>query len=218
MKAARQKRPGRPPDEGLRVRRQEEILDTAARIFARYGYQNTDMQLIADALQAAKGTLYRYFPSKQELFLAAVDRGMHRLRAHVDAHSAGAPDPLDRLAKAIDAYLAFFRDHPEYTELLIQERAEFKDRKKQTYFVHRDKNIGRWRDLFGTLIVEGRVRDVPVERILDVVSDLVYGTMFTNHFAGRHKPLATQVQDVIDILFHGILSKAESSNPRTERR
>jgi AcrR family transcriptional regulator len=209
MKTARKKKPGRPRDELLRVRRQEEILDTAATIFARDGYQSTDVQLIADALQLSKGTIYRYFPSKEHLFLAAVDRGLHRLRQRVDANSALVADPLERLTKAIHAYLAFFRDHPEYTELLIQERAEFRDRKKQTYFVHRDARVEPWRAVFRELIDGGRVRDVPVERIIDVVGDLVYGTMFTNYFAGRHKPLDAQAQDVIDILFHGILSDRE---------
>ena len=43
--------------------------------------------------------------------------------------------------------------------------------------------------MYADMIAEGRLRDVPVVRILDGVSDLVYGTMFTNHFTGRHKPL-----------------------------
>jgi AcrR family transcriptional regulator len=216
MQATPKRRPGRPPDKTLQSRRREEILDAAAPVFAEYGYPNTDVQFIADALQVGKGTIYRYFPSKQDLFLAAVDRGMQRLRQATDAATAVA-DPLEALERGITAYLAFFRDHPQYTELLIQERAEFKDRKKQTYFVHREANIGKWRDFFADLIVRGRVREVPVERILDVVGDLVYGTMFTNYFAGRHKPLEAQVRDVLDVLFHGILSEKERIERREQR-
>jgi hypothetical protein len=53
------------------------------------------------------------------------------------------------------------------------------------------------------------VRDVPVERITDVLSDLVYGTMFTNYFTGQRKPFDAQVQDLLDIVFFGILSGSE---------
>ena len=63
------KRPGRPKDEGLAARRCKEILDVAARLFAARGYQNTDVQVVADELGVGKGTVYRYFPSKRELFL-----------------------------------------------------------------------------------------------------------------------------------------------------
>jgi AcrR family transcriptional regulator len=209
MKTASKEKRGRPMDESVRATRADEILDAAAVVFARHGYQDTEMQYIADALQVAKGTLYRYFASKEELFLKAVMRGMQRLREEVQASGVGVDDPLELLTKAIYAYLAFFRNHPQYTELLIQERAQFKDRKQQTYFVHREKNIGRWRDMYLGLIAEGRLRNMPVERILDVLNDLVYGTMFTNYFTERHKPLESQAHDLVDIIFHGILSDSE---------
>lgn len=200
---------GRPRDDTLAERRREEILDSAATLFAEWGYQQTEMQRVADALHIGKGTIYRYFSSKQDLFLAAVDRGMRRLRAQVDASSEGVSDPLQRVRRAVAAYLGFFREHLEYAELLVQERAVFRDRKKSTYFEHRDADAGPWPDLFRGLIEAGRVRDVPVERIIGVLSDLVYGTMFSNYFAGSSKPHEEQARDILDIVFHGILSDEE---------
>src|SRR5262249_57454593 len=65
------KKPGRPQDPARRERRREEILEAAARLFAEHGYSETDTQGLADLLQVGKGTLYRYFRTKRELFLAA---------------------------------------------------------------------------------------------------------------------------------------------------
>ena len=84
MKATPTRKPGRPVDRGLRARRREEILDAAAKLFARHGYPETDTQVLADLLGVGKGTIYRYFPSKHALFLAAADRVMRRLREVVD--------------------------------------------------------------------------------------------------------------------------------------
>ncbi len=75
-------------------------------------------------------------------------------------------------------------------------------------------NIERWRDLYRGLIARGWVRAMPVERITDVLSDLVYGTMFTNYFTGPRKPPAEQAQDIIDIIFHGILADPERKRRR----
>jgi AcrR family transcriptional regulator len=200
---------GRPKDPDLAARRRAEILDAAVTVFAGRGYRDTNLQDVADALGVAKGTLYLYYPSKEELFLAAVDRGMVRLRDHVRGTYQDVADPLDRLAVAIRAYLEFFKAHPDLAELLIQERAEFRDRKAPTYHEHRRTNEAVWRDEFAALIAADRVREVPVQRILDVIGDLIYGTMFTNHFTGRHKPLATQARDIVDVLFFGLLSPAE---------
>lgn len=206
MPVATKRGRGRPRDESATARRREEILDAAVELFAREGYRRTDLQVVADRLGVGKGTVYRHFPSKEQLFLGAVDRGMRRLREIVDAAAAAADEPLDRIAAGIQAYLAFFDRHPEVCELLIQERAEFKDRKKPTYFEYRDASIERWRDLYRQLITAGRVRDLPVERITDVVGQLLYGTMFTNYFVGRRKSPAEQAADILDVVFHGILT------------
>lgn len=207
------KRRGRPKDKALTARRCEEILDIAARTFAERGFPGTDVQEIADELGVGKGTVYRYFPTKRKLFLAAVDRAMRRLREQVDASAAEAGDPLERIALAVRAYLAFFDANPAFVELLMQERAEFKDRKKPTYFEHRDANESSWQEVLRELASEHRVRDVPVQRITDVVGDLLYGTIFTNHFAGRRKSFEQQAHDILDIVFHGILADNERNRP-----
>ena len=189
--------------------RQEQILVAAAKLFAELGYSETDTQLLADKLEVGKGTLYRYFPSKEELFLATVDRVMRELCDRCDASREGIEDPLDQIAAAIRAYLCFFAEYPAFVELLIQERAQFKERKKPTYFEYREANLGRWQAIYRDLISQGKVRNVPVERITDVLSEVLYGTIFINYFSGQRKSFETQAQDIIDIAFCGILTPSE---------
>jgi AcrR family transcriptional regulator len=196
------------------AKRREDILQRAILLFARDGYAALDLQVLADDLDVGKGTLYRYFGSKQKLFLAAADRVMRSLREHVDARVAGIDDPLQQIAVGIHAYIEFFHDHPAAVEMLIQERAQFRDRKRPTYFEHREVNIQRWRALYRDLIAEGRIRDLSPERITDVVGDLLYGTMIVAYIAGRNRPPAETARDVIDILFNGILTENERKYPR----
>lgn len=143
MATAPQRGPGRPPNDEIRIRRKEEILEAATRLFSERGYNDANTQELANLLQVGKGTIYRYFPTKQDLFLAAVDRLMQQLLSAIDASIAPFEDPLERLTRVVRTYLAHFAEHPEFTELLIQERAHFKDRKKPTYFVYRDSSIKR---------------------------------------------------------------------------
>ena len=195
--------------EARREQRQEEILDAAVELFARHGYSETDIQVLADTLGVGKGTIYRHFPSKQDLFLAAVDRVIRQLHQRLNERTADVADPLERIIQGVRAYLGFFTEHPELAELLIQERAQFKDRKKPTYFAYRERNVERWRAMYRALMDEGRVRQMPAERIADVFGDLLYGSMFTNYFNGPRKSLEEQAADIIDIVFHGILTAPE---------
>lgn len=201
------RRRGRPHVKGLRERRQEQILEAATRIFARRGYPATDLQEVADALGVGKGTLYRYFPTKESLFLAAIERGIRGLARRVRALRDDVPDPLERIAAAIGVYLDHFSRHPDIVELMAQERAVFKNR-KPTYFLFMQSRIGPWRDLLKKLMAQGRVRKMPVDRIIDVISDAIYGTIVTDYFVGRRRSSEVQTRDLLDIMFHGILTPA----------
>lgn len=201
--------PGRPRDAELPQRRRRQILEIATRQFAQNGFAATDVQCVADELEVGKGTIYRYFPSKEALFLAAVDQGMQQLKVAVDLAADRAETAIERVELAVRAYLEYFDEHPEVIELLILERSNFRDRTRPTYFVHRDANIGPWKDLFQKLIDDGQIRPLPVDRITDVISDLLYGTIFTNYFARRNKSLASQCEDVLDIVFFGLLTTRE---------
>ena len=203
---------GRPPDTDLQERRRAEILDAATTIFAEHGFAAADVQEIANKTGVGKGTVYRYFPSKEDLFLAAVDHGMRSLKQAINAATTETEEPLERIAQGVRGYLTFFDENPKIVELLIHERAHFRDRKEPTYFVHREANLGPWRELFRGLIDAGVVRDQPVEQIIEVISGLVYGTMFTNYFAGRKSNLARQCESILNIVFHGILISQEEAN------
>lgn len=54
--------------ERERERHRKEIMDAAMRLFAEQGYHSVSMQEIASEAEFATGTLYKFFPSKRELF------------------------------------------------------------------------------------------------------------------------------------------------------
>jgi len=193
---------GRKPSQ-----KRQYLLEVAAATFAEKGYPNTEVEDIAQRLGVGKGTVYRCYPSKRELFLAAADHGMQLLMQAIDRAIENVPHPLEQIRRAIEAYLAFFHRHPAYVELLLQERAFFKDRETPTYFVHRKSRIARWRVLYAKLIELGWVRPISPRRITDVVGNLVYGTMFTNYFTKRHRSPRAQADEMVDILFHGLLTR-----------
>jgi AcrR family transcriptional regulator len=200
-----------------RAQRRRSILEAAARVFADAGYDQAEMERVAAETGIAKGTLYLYFEGKRELFFACVDDGMRQLQAVLRAAAEADEDPFARIARGIRAYLKFFDEHPHYAELLIQERAIFKDRKTPTYFEYRKANLGPWRDLYSQLASEGRIRaDLPVERILDTVGSLLYGAMFITHFTGRSVSLDEQYRSLLDIVLFGILTPQERERLASE--
>ena len=77
--------------------------------------------------------------------------------SNVDRMIVGSAVPLQsalNLAAGDELRAAYFAERPEYVELLILERAEFKDRQKPTYFVYRDADTARHQEVVRRLIAE----------------------------------------------------------------
>lgn len=204
--------PGRPRNLELTSQRNEEILTVATEIFAEKGFASTDVQEIADRLGIAKGTVYHYFPSKEQLFLASVDRGMAGLSKDIHASLAVSADPIRQVGNAIRAFLKYFDKHPEVIELIVQERAEFRDRKKPTYLEHRERNIQPWHEMFKSLSRSGRFRPLHEEQVTFTISNLLYGSIFTTYFARHGQSFESLSKQVLTLVFAGILSDSERAN------
>lgn len=207
-------RRGRPRDERRQAHREQEILDTAVRLFASRGYVETDMESVAHELGLSKGTIYRYFPSKRELFLTALQRSMAGLSEAIDERVAPVVDPIERIVQAIYAFLAYFEAHPELADLFVQELGHFKEEGKPVYFSHHDATCGPWREMFQRLLAEGRVRDIPAADDHFVMLDLLYGTVLANRFAGRSVPYRVQARTIVELFFNGLLSDSERQRRR----
>ncbi|WP_165381912.1 TetR/AcrR family transcriptional regulator [Aeribacillus pallidus] len=55
------------------------ILEAARKTFARYGYENTTLDQVAEEAGMTKGAVYWHFSSKSDLFLALIDQSLKKL-------------------------------------------------------------------------------------------------------------------------------------------
>ena len=97
--------------------RRRQLLELRAELFARHSFAELSMARIAREAGISKALLYHYFPSKQELFVAALARPRRRC--------AGAPSPIpalppaEALAASLDAFLAWVEENElAYRKLL----------------------------------------------------------------------------------------------------
>lgn len=84
--------------------RKAELVRTARAIFETRGYDKTTMQDVMDNLGIAKGTIYHYFKSKDELLVAViesiVDEGVEQMERMIDQSSGNALEKIRMLVAA----------------------------------------------------------------------------------------------------------------------
>lgn len=116
----------------------QHILDTAADLFFREGYRAIGVDTIVERSGVAKMTLYRYFPSKDDLIAAYLEQTNTRFWQWFDALVAPHPDsPRDQLIAVFDGVSKLATSPECYGCAFINAAAEFAD------FTHRGHDLAR---------------------------------------------------------------------------
>ena len=105
--------------EREKLARKEAIMDKAKKIFFEKGFQTTTMDQIAKAAELSKGTLYLYFPTKEELYVSILLEGIELLHDNFKKAIRGVKGWDAKLRKIGEAYYHFYRDHKNYFQILF---------------------------------------------------------------------------------------------------
>ena len=100
------------------------ILDATDNLLARYGYKKMTIDDLAAEAGIGKGTVYLYFPSKEEIVLSHIDRIIERLKARLwaIAHKDLSPDEKIR-RMLVERVVYRFDSVQQYTQSLMKSSA-----------------------------------------------------------------------------------------------
>ena len=104
--------------------RRGELLDAAAAHFRSAGFAGAVMRDIAAGAGMLAGSIYYYFPSKEDLYLAVYEEGVRRVADAVDEALAALPtpdarDPWQRLERAMAAHLEALLEGGDFAQVVI---------------------------------------------------------------------------------------------------
>lgn len=204
-----------------------DILANSLRVFAQEGFGGTDVQVIADLAGVGKGTVYRHFGNKQKLFMATAKHCLDMLDEFVierlggrEATEAlptqlGAIETLRQIASAVALY---YQHTPQAVEIMIQERAEFRETVFPTHLKHRAENRAGVDELIKAAIASGEIRKTDPNSVTNAYADLIYGSVISGCLEGSKLKLVSRVDAAMDIFLAGLSQPAPTSPISKTRR
>jgi AcrR family transcriptional regulator len=93
------------PGENAGNDKRSRILDAAQNLFLRYGVKRTALDDVVREAGIAKGTLYLYFDSKDELFAAVAERLCTEVLSNAEEAIAAASSITPQIVGCLDAYI-----------------------------------------------------------------------------------------------------------------
>ncbi len=110
--------------EREKQKRREDILTAARALFFEKGLRGTTIDDIARSTELARGTIYLYFETKEEIYATILLEGMDILGRLIQESFDEKADPLTNLLNGHDAYMKFHDDYPQFHSVLIINKME----------------------------------------------------------------------------------------------
>jgi AcrR family transcriptional regulator len=182
-----------------KVRRR--LLETAALHFAERGLEGAQIDAIALAAGYAKGTIYNYFASKEELFAEVLAEGCRSAaqRYASSVHSGSVRECLRALAAADVAVL---REEEGFMKVVVREAMSFNPRTYPLIVEHLAPYLGQVQQLLERGLAKGEIRnDRPLGQLaLAFVGFQVL--LFVQHWgSGGAWPTLEELPDLAVTLF-----------------
>ncbi|PWC34112.1 TetR/AcrR family transcriptional regulator [Azospirillum sp. TSO35-2] len=184
-----------------RARRRELILGAAAELFAGREYAAVQVEEVAKRAGVGKATLYRYFPSKEDLYLESLERALGGLEQKLEAQLAPQQAPATaRLTAMVSALVDTLSEQLQTLKMLGGDQSDLADRTRR---VLRRRSRGTATALQKVLadgVASGEFRKIDLELVPLLIIGMVRGGIMQL----GDRPRDDLERSVIDLLMTAI--------------
>lgn len=137
----------------------EQLLRTAAAVFAEKGYHPASIRDISRATGTSLSGLYYYFRSKEELLFLIQDHCFTTVLENLQQRLQGVPGPEERLRVLVDNHLRFFAANMNEMKVLSHEAASLNGEYRNRVNAHKKRYV----ELCASIMAGLRPDDSPAE-------------------------------------------------------
>jgi AcrR family transcriptional regulator len=148
---------GKTPDRKQRELQEKRnaILAAAAQAFQEKGLHTTSMADIAERSGVAKGTLYNFFASKEELYFTLIEEKLHAFFLYVQDEVNQVAQPVAKIMRMIHAECAFFEANRAFFRIFVSTRSGLESTAQQDLGERVHQRYGIYLDWVAELIQAG---------------------------------------------------------------
>jgi len=156
--------------------RRREILEAAARVFHRKGYEGASLDEVADLIGFSKAAIYYYFRSKDEILLEMAREGWRMLAELVELREEDQSQPMESFVTLIRNYLNLYARHLELFDVLFREASTIRNLAQQ----HGDREILSLQVAYRQQLSERMKKLLPPEEVdptMKAIAGIIYAFM-----------------------------------------
>ena len=210
---ARQGPPGSPRREQKKALHRRRILESAREVFFRDGFLAANLEEIAQRSGVAKGTLYRYFDNKAELYVAVLAHDGEIFEQKLRDTLDDALSPADQIRRTARFYFEHWTTNVEYFQIFwALENQDVIGALREDAV---DDVVRLWERCLGVLagvvergVASGAFRPCDAWEVANLLWTVANGMIQTESAAPRRqlraRPLAESFENGVEIVLRGL--------------
>ncbi len=183
----------------------ERILEASLEVFSQKGFHPATMDEIAEKAGVGKGTLYRYFETKEKLFAELVRLRLDELGRTAGSVMDGQDDVLTMISKYIRMYFEFFDRNQRLYRLIIQEQLDLGEHSPDEYFRKVMRAIPNLKRKVYEGTQRGILKDVDFQTVFYGTMGFAHGVIQKWLARDCSYPLVDELPGVLEVLFYGFV-------------
>lgn len=191
--------------------KKRQIIEAAIRLFAQKGYHATSIQEIADTLGIAKGSLYFYFKSKEDLFVSVfeyhIDQILQQFHLVSDDKSLS---PRDKMFKLLMENFDRHRESRDFFQMLMKERFEINEEIGKLILNLRAQSLSWYQtciiEMYGA---EGQSYSLDAAMMFSAMTVEYMHHLTLDNIEYETKPIALYLLERLDDLMRGMIAKGQ---------
>lgn len=191
--------------------RQDEIVRAVLDLAARQGVESVTTQDMADAMGLTQGAIFRHFPTKDDIWLAAINWVRRRLMSVVETAAARSENPLEALEGIFLAHVSFVAKHPAiprlvFSDYLLRRDTRLKQLIQEIIIGYESRVAG----LLGEAKAVGLARpDLDEDSAATLFIGMIQGLVLQSNIFGGRRSLLDEAKKVFPIYLNGIRSRID---------
>jgi AcrR family transcriptional regulator len=182
------------------------IRDAAMRVVARKGYDHVTVQDIADEAGIAKGTVYLYFKSREDILEKTMSFSFEEFHQRIAGALAAGGAFRETVERVVRAQLEYFEERQEFFRLYLVMAEPLGERRLKKHAAYRT-HIAQLAAMIQTAKSAGEVRDEPAERVAIAVASTIRDIALQRLAEKTPRPLAEDVAFIRDYICGGIAAR-----------
>ena len=183
--------------------RKQSICEAAMRVVARKGISSVTVQDIADEAGVAKGTIYIYFQSRNEILQRAMDGATENLLGKLAAACKECRGFRQILLQRVRTQIEFFEENRDFFRMYLAMAEPFGERRLKKHPTYQTY-LAQLEHLVRQAISHGEIRHTNVERLAISIASVVRDIILHRMIEREPPPIEHDVEFAVDFIMRGI--------------